>query len=110
MQETLLVLYSFSITGDSAAFEQTYPRYLPQQEQFPGHLGEMLTRSARDPQSYTIVSTWQADAFPQWLRSSTHDSITAMLDQFGRYGSSVQKYVVVCDATRQVQEHQHVHE
>jgi heme-degrading monooxygenase HmoA len=95
MEEMLLVLYSFVIGGNSEAFERTYREYLPQQEHFSGHLGEMLVRAENDATSYTIVSRWKTSAFYRWLKSPEHDSMVEMLNSFQRAQSNVQKFAVV---------------
>ena len=95
MDNTLLVLYSFVIGGDCDAFENAYREYLPQQQQFPGHMGETLVRAENETSSYTIVSRWQTTAFYRWLQSSEHDSMVEMLNRFQRERSSVKRYVVV---------------
>ena len=94
MSEILLVLYSFHIGGNCEAFENTYQDYLPQQKQFPGHLGETLVRQQGEQASYMIVSRWQASSFYRWLQSPEHDSMVSMLNSFRRDSSSVKKYVV----------------
>ena len=94
MDDTLLVLYSFHIGGNCEAFEHSYQEYLPQQKQFPGHLGEMLVRSENERSSYTIVSKWQTASFSRWLQSPEHDTMVGMLNSFKREHSNVKKYVV----------------
>jgi len=94
MDEIIMVLYSFHIGGDCEAFEHSYQEYLPQQKEFPGHLGEMLVRPENERASYTIVSKWRSASFTRWLQSSYHDSMVSMLNRFKRERSSVKKYVV----------------
>ncbi len=95
MEDILLVLYSFVIGGNSEAFESAYREYLPQQENFSGHLGEMLVRAENDATSYTIVSRWKTQSFYRWLKSPEHDSMVEMLNSFQREKSNVKRFVVI---------------
>lgn len=81
--EQILVLYRFSIEGSAPEFEAAYRDHWNRQLPIEGYRGEWLTRNAKAPAEYTVVSWWEPAAFQRWLRSPAHAEIAELLRSFG---------------------------
>ncbi|MFD7668962.1 antibiotic biosynthesis monooxygenase family protein [Streptomyces sp. NPDC059788] len=90
-----MMLFSTVDTEREEEFEKAFGKVREHVATVPGHIRDELLRLDDSPGSYVLVSDWEdREKFTTWLRSATHETMTADMRPYFTRPSEMRFYTL----------------